>query len=61
MGNFYANGVPNSAVYIFSRYFMLLKCNFASAGISKFCSFPDKMGNNVRIWSLEWQKVFRII
>jgi hypothetical protein len=25
LDNFYANGVPNSAVHIFSRYFMLLK------------------------------------
>jgi hypothetical protein len=52
LGNFYANGVPNSALHVFSRYFKMLKDNFASARISKFCSFIDKMGNNDRKWSL---------
>ena len=30
LSNFYANGVPNSAIRIFSRYFMMLKCNSAT-------------------------------
>jgi hypothetical protein len=53
LGNFYANGVPKSAIHVFARYFMLLKCNFAPVRAAKFCSSTDKMGNNERKWSLE--------
>ncbi len=57
LGNFYANGVPNSAIHIFSRYFILLKCNFAPVRSAKFCFFTDKMGKNDRKWSQEGQKI----
>jgi hypothetical protein len=61
LGNFYANGVPNSAVHVFAKDFMLLKCNFTSAGLSRFSFSTDPTGNNDRKWSLEWQKISRII
>jgi len=53
LGNSYANGVPNSAIHVFSKYFMLLKCNFDSARAGELCCSTDKMGSSDRIWSLE--------
>jgi hypothetical protein len=52
LANSYANGVPNSATRIFSKYFKFLEYNFTSAGISKFSSSIDKLENPDRKWSL---------
>ena len=53
LANFYAIGVPYSAIHVFSKYFVLLKRNFTPASPAKFDSSIDKMGSNDRKRSLE--------
>jgi hypothetical protein len=61
LANFYAKGVPNSAIQVFPSYFNILKRNFATARAAKFSSSTDKIGNNDRNWSVGKKKFSRII
>jgi hypothetical protein len=49
----YANVVPSSAIYVFSKYFKLLGGILGADHAAKFSSAVDKMGDKRRIWSFE--------